>query len=105
MPVKEVTAATFKSEVLDSPIPVVVDFNAEWCGPCRRMKPILDAVAEQTAGVKFVSVDIDSAQSLAIDFAISSIPCLILFKGGAEVNRSVGLIGPDELASFVSSAL
>ncbi len=101
MSVIEVTSANFKSEVLESDKPVLVDFNAAWCGPCRMLKPMLDEVAAERDDVKVVSVNIDDEDELAEDFDVSAIPCLVLVKNGKEANRSVGLIPKDEILSFI----
>lgn len=101
MSVIEVTSANFKSEVLESDKPVLVDFNAAWCGPCRMLKPMLDEVAAERDDVKVVSINIDDEEELAEDFDVSAIPCLVLVKNGKEANRSVGLIPKDEILSFI----
>ena len=101
MSVIEVTKNTFEAEVLKSDIPVLADFNAAWCGPCRSMKPMLDELAEGNTAYKIVSIDIDAEDELAEDYDVSSIPCLVVFKGGEEVNRSVGLIPKDAIAALV----
>ena len=100
MSVINVTKANFEAEVLKSDVPVLADFNAGWCGPCRAMKPMLDELAE-TATYKIVSIDIDEEDELAEEYDVSSIPCLVVFKGGEEVNRSVGLIPKDAIAELV----
>lgn len=101
MSIIEVTQATFENEVLKSDVPVLADFNAGWCGPCRAMKPMLEELAETNPGFKIVSIDIDAEDELAEDYDVSSIPCLVVFKGGEEVNRSVGLIAKDAIAELV----
>ena len=101
MSVIEVTKASFEQEVLKSEVPVLADFNAGWCGPCRAMKPMLDELAEGNSAYKIVSIDIDEEDELAEEFEVSSIPCLVVFKGGEEVNRSVGLIAKDAIAELV----
>ena len=100
MSVINVTKANFEAEVLKSDVPVLADFNAGWCGPCRAMKPMLDELAE-SAAYKIVSIDIDEEDELADEYDVSSIPCLVVFKGGEEVNRSVGLIPKDAIAELV----
>ena len=100
MSIIEVTQATFENEVLKSDVPVLADFNAGWCGPCRAMKPMLDELAE-SAAYKIVSIDIDEEDELAEEYDVSSIPCLVVFKGGEEVTRSVGLIPKDAIAALV----
>ena len=101
MSVIEVTRSNFEAEVLKSDVPVLADFNAGWCGPCRAMKPMLEELAETNPGFKIVSIDIDAEDELAEDYDVSSIPCLVVFKGGEEVNRSVGLIAKDAIAELV----
>ena len=100
MSVIEVNKGNFEAEVLKSDVPVLADFNAGWCGPCRAMKPMLDELAENSA-YKIVSIDIDEEDELAEEYDVSSIPCLVVFKGGEEVNRSVGLIPKDAIAALV----
>ncbi len=97
-----VTKETFESEVLKSDKPVLADFNAGWCGPCKAMKPILEELAAATPGVKFVSIDIDDQDELSDDYDVASIPCLVLFKGGEEVRRHVGLTSRDDIVALIS---
>ena len=92
MAIQEITSADFEEVVLKSEKPVLVDFNATWCGPCRMLKPVLEQVAAERADVTVVGVDIDENDELAEEYEVFSIPCLVLFKDGAEANRSVGLI-------------
>ena len=97
MKVIEATTATFENEVLKSGKPVLVDFNADWCGPCQMLKPTIEQLSDEREDIKFVSVNIDENDDLAYDYNISSIPCLVLFKDGAEVKRSVGLKPKSEI--------
>lgn len=92
MAIIEVNKDTFEAEVLKSEKPVLVDFNAGWCGPCRMLKPTLDQVAAERPDVRVLGVDIDENMDLAEEYGIFSIPCLILFRDGAEAERSVGLV-------------
>ena len=101
MSVIEVTKANFESEVLKSDVPVLADFNAGWCGPCQAMKPMLEELAAGNPGYKIVSIDIDEEDELADEYDVTSIPCLVVFKGGEEVNRNVGLIPRDAIAALV----
>ena len=101
MSIIEVTKATFESEVLKSDVPVLADFKAAWCGPCNAMKPMLQELAASNPGYKIVSIDIDDEDELAEEYDVTSIPCLVVFKGGEEVNRSVGLIPRDAIAALV----
>ena len=100
MSVIEVNKGNFEAEVLKSDVPVLADFNAGWCGPCRAMKPMLEELSENAA-YKIVSIDIDEEDELAEEYDVSSIPCLVVFKGGEEVNRSVGLIAKDAIVDLV----
>ncbi|MBR1867480.1 MAG: thioredoxin [Clostridia bacterium] len=102
MSVIKVSKENFESEVLNSDKPVLVDFNANWCGPCKMLKPILDEVSEERTDVKIVSVNIDDEDELAEDYSVYSIPCLVLFKNGAEAKRSVGLIPKTEVENFIN---
>lgn len=101
MSVIAVNKGNFEEVVLKSDVPVLADFNAGWCGPCRAMKPMLDELAEGNDAYRIVSIDIDEEDELAEQFEISSIPCLVVFKGGEEVNRSVGLIAKEAIVDLV----
>jgi thioredoxin 1 len=103
--VKTFTDANFKSEVLDSATPVLVDFWAEWCMPCKMLTPTIDALADEFAGkVKVGKVDTDSNRNTAVQFGISAIPTVIMFKGGQVVKKWVGLTSKNELAGALSAA-
>ena len=96
--VMEVTTASFAAEVLQSPVPVIVDFWAPWCGPCRMLAPTLDAVEAELQGkARVVKVNVDEQQGLAVQFGVQSIPTLIFFKGGQLVRRVVGAQPKDVL--------
>jgi thioredoxin 1 len=89
--VKELTDANFDSEVLKSDLPTLVDFWAIWCGPCKQIAPVVDALANELAGkVKVGKVDVDHNQIVAQQYGIRSIPTLLIFKGGRVVGQLVG---------------
>ena len=89
--VKQSTDGSFQQDVLDSSVPVVVDFWATWCGPCRAMAPHLDAIADAMDGkLRIVKVDVDSNQKTAVTYGIQSLPTLLVFKDGKVVDKRVG---------------
>lgn len=101
MEIINVNKDNFEEEVLKSEIPVLVDFNADWCGPCRMLAPILEDIASNINDKKIVSLNIDDEDELADRYGISSIPCLILFKDGKEVSRSIGLKPKEEIEEML----
>ena len=103
--VKDITTQEFNDKVINASKPVLVDFWASWCGPCRMLSPMVDAVSEQVEGVDFYKVNVDDEGDLAREYGIMSIPCLILFKDGEIFDQSVGVIPEAELKAFVEKAL
>ena len=85
------TNDNFQKEVLESTLPVLVDFNAVWCPPCQALRPILEEIADEGGDFKIVAVDIDEESELAENYNVSSIPCLMVFKDGVEIERKTGL--------------
>lgn len=101
-----VTEATFEQEVLQSETPVLVDFWAEWCGPCRMIAPIVEELAGEYEGkMKVVKLDVDSNQDIAFKYGVMSIPTLGIFKGGEMVERLVGYMPKQQLKKRIDTAL
>jgi thioredoxin 1 len=90
MAVLTITQQNFEQEVLKSDKPVLVDFWAEWCGPCRMVSPIVDEIGAETPAIKVGKVNVDEQQALAMQFGVRSIPTLIVFKGGKIAKTAVG---------------
>ena len=104
-----VTADNFESEVLQSDVPVLVDFWAPWCGPCKMLGPVIDQLADEYAGkAKIAKIDIESdedTKQLAVTQGVSSIPALMLFKGGEKVEETLGAQAKTALAGMIDNAL
>ena len=102
--VKETSENSFQYDVLESDVPVVVDFWAPWCAPCLMGAPVLEAVAEKLDGqMKFVKLNTDENQKTAKDYSIMAIPSLLVFKGGKEVDRIVGLKPEEQLKEHLKN--
>jgi thioredoxin 1 len=101
-----VTSENFTTEVLQSPLPVLVDFWAAWCGPCRAVAPTVEALASEYAGkLKVVKLDVDESGDVAGQFGVQSIPTLILFKGGQPVERLIGNVPKPAIVSKIQQYL
>ena len=101
MSVLTITNENFEQEVLKSDKPVIVDFWAAWCGPCKMLSPVVDQLGEELEGVKVAKINIDEQMELAEKYNVSSIPCVVAFKNGEEVNRSVGLVPKQKLVDLL----
>lgn len=104
MAVITITKENFETEVLKSAQPVLLDFWAAWCGPCRMLSPVVDEVAEERTDVKVGKVNVDEQMELAMRFQVSSIPMLVVFKDGKAVAKSVGYRPKSEIAAMVEGA-
>lgn len=102
--IKTISDASFEEDVLNSDKPVLVDFWAEWCGPCKMVAPIIDEVAKGYIGkVDFAKMNVDSNPATPAKFGIRGIPTLILFKNGAIVSQKVGALSKSQLTAFIDS--
>ncbi len=104
--VLEINSANFEEEVLKSKGLVLVDFAAEWCGPCKRLAPIIHDLAKSYDGkVKVGHLDVDNAQDVAAQFGVMSVPTVLLFKNGKKVSESVGLVPKEKLEESIKANL
>jgi thioredoxin 1 len=106
MDIKHTSDADFDADVLNSDVPVLVDYWAEWCGPCKMIAPLLDEVAKDYDGrLRIVKVNVDDNPAAAQRYSIRGIPTLKLFKGGQEVETKVGAVSKSQLTAFLDSNL
>jgi thioredoxin 1 len=102
---KHVTDASFQAEVIESDLPVLVDFWAPWCGPCRQVAPALEKIAEERDDIRIVKLNIDDNQATAAEFGVLSIPTMILFRHGAPVTTVIGAFPKDKIEKALEPAL
>ena len=102
MSVTTIGQANFEQEVLQASTPVLVDFWASWCGPCRMLSPVVDEVSEEVGGVVVGKVNIDEQQDLASRYQVMTIPTLIVFRNGQEADRSVGVVPKQKILDMLS---
>ena len=99
----EFTSDNFESEVLTADAPVVVDFWAPWCSPCRQISPIIDELANENSEVKIGKLNVDDAQDIAMNYGVASIPTILLFKGGEVIERIQGVTSKSKLQELIDS--
>ncbi len=91
----------FQKEVLESDVPVLVDFYATWCGPCKMLSPVIDKISEENTDIKICKIDVDEESELASEFGVMSIPTLIAFKDGEEIKRVTGVRPKQEILAML----
>ena len=101
MSLLHITRDNFEAEVLKSDKPVLVDFFATWCGPCRMVAPVLEEIAEENEHIKVVKIDVDQEPGLAQKFGVTSIPLLVVMKDGQVVNQSLGAKPKEQILSLI----
>ncbi len=101
MAIIQLTSDNFETEVLNSDKPVLVDFYADWCGPCKMMAPVVDQIAEENDDIKVGKINVDDEQDLAAKYGVMSIPTIGFFKGGDIVDKSVGAKPKSELLKMI----
>ena len=101
MEILSVTSSNFEKEVINSDKTVLIDFYADWCGPCKAYSPIVESVATENQDIKVVKINVDNAQDIAIKYQVMSIPTTVVIKNGQEINRAVGMMSKSDLLEMV----
>jgi thioredoxin 1 len=101
MAITVVNKDNFEEEVLRSPKKVLVDFYADWCGPCKMISPIVEQIAEENEDIKVCKINVDSEPELSIKYQVMSIPTLISFQNGEVSDKSIGLVGKEEILNII----
>ena len=102
--IKHINKENFKTEILDSKEPILVDFFATWCGPCNMLSPILENISNTRADFNIAKVNIDELRDLAIDYEVEVVPTLLIFKNGKVVGRIEGLVSEEEIVNMFKNA-
>ena len=103
MSLVQLNSNNFKEEVLESDLPVLVDFYADWCGPCKMIAPVIEELADDYAGkAKICKLNVDNAQDIAAQFSVMSIPTMIVFKGGVSVDQALGALPKPQIAEMLN---
>lgn len=97
----KITKENFDKEVLNAEGKVLVDFWAEWCGPCMLLSPLIDEIAEEVDDVKFCKVNCDDSRDLALEFGINAIPTILVFENGEIINQSIGLVEKEDILNMI----
>lgn len=101
MSILDVTSENFEKEVLKSEKTVLIDFYADWCGPCKMLSPIVDEIATENEDIKVCRINIDNEESLAVQYGIMSIPTLLIFKSGEVTNQTIGVVSKSEILELL----
>ena len=98
---KKFTSENFEAEVLKSEKPVLVDFYADWCGPCKMLAPVMEQLSDEITDVEFYNIDVDENPDLAREYRIMNIPAVIAIKGGQVAGQQIGLVSKDDMKGFI----